>query len=138
MAKPKSISWILDFTSKLDDIEKVKCLQANDNSAMRTILKYALDPNIKWQLPPGDPPYKPQEENDDLAIILYQEARKLYLFIEGGNPNLRPMKRESLFIDLLQRVDPNDAKMILAFKDKKMPFKGITPEIVNQAYPGLI
>ena len=36
----KSIAWILDFTSKLpNDEEKVKCLQANDNTAIRTVLK---------------------------------------------------------------------------------------------------
>ncbi len=133
----KSISWILEFTSKLpNEEEKIKCLQANDNSAIRTILKFALDPNIKWALPEGDAPYKPcqypHQEN-----MLYSECRRLYLFIEGGNPNLKVLKRESMFIELLQTIDPDDAKMIISIKDKKLPWKGLTAKTVLKAYPGL-
>lgn len=133
----KSISWILDFTSKLpNDEEKIKCLQANNNNAILTILKYAYDPNIKWALPAGDPPYKPCEfphqEN-----MLYMEIRRLYLFIEGGNPNLKQLKRETMFIEMLQSIDPEDAKMILAMKDKKLPYKGLNAKLVLKAFPGL-
>jgi hypothetical protein len=60
------------------------------------------------------------------------------LFIEGGNPNLTPLKRESLFIGLIESIDPEDAKVLLAAKDKKLPVKGITSTIVNEAFPGLI
>jgi hypothetical protein len=117
--------------------EKLDILRKNDSSAIRTVLKYALDPNIKWDLPEGEPPYKPCEYLDQHSM-LYQEARRLYLFIEGGNPNLKPIKKESLFINLLESVDPMDAKVLLAAKDKKLPYKGITSNLINEAYPGLI
>jgi hypothetical protein len=117
--------------------EKINVFRKNDSSALRTVLKYALDPAIKWALPAGDPPYKPTAYLDQQPM-LYNEARRLYLFIEGGNPNLTPLKRETLFIGLLESIDPADAKMLLAAKDKKLPVKGITAAIVNEAFPGLI
>ena len=115
--------------------EKINVFRKNDSSALRTVLKYALDPTIKWALPPGAPPYKPTSYLDQQSM-LYQEAKRLYLFVEGGNPNLTPLKRESLFIGLLESIDPEDAKVLLAAKDKKL--KGITTAIVNEAFPGLI
>ncbi len=117
--------------------EKINVFRKNDSSALRTVLKYALDPAVKWALPPGAPPYKPAPYLDQQSM-LYSEARRLYLFIEGGNPNLNPLKRESLFIGLIESIDPEDAKVILAAKDKKLPVKGITAAIVNEAFPGLI
>jgi hypothetical protein len=133
----KSVSWILDFTSKLpNDDEKIKCLQANDNTALRTILKYAYDPNITWALPEGDPPYKPCEYPHQ-ENMLYQEIRRLYLFLQGGNPNLKQLKRESMFIEVLQSVDPEDAKLLLAIKEKKLPYKGLNSKLVQKAYPGI-
>ena len=136
----KAISWILNFTAKLpNEEEKIKCLRANDNNAIRTILKFALDPNIKWALPEGAPPYTPSQfphqENN-----LYQEVRRLYLFLDpatGGNPNLNSLKRESLFVTALQEVDPEDAKLLLAIKDKTLPYEGLTSETVLKAFPGL-
>jgi hypothetical protein len=134
----KSISWILDFTSKLpNDEEKIKCLQANDNSAIRMILKCCFDPHINWLLPEGTAPYTPcQFPNVD--NMLYAEARRLYLFVEGGNPDLKPLRREAMFIDLLQSVTPSDAELLISIKDKKMPYKGLTIKHVQAAYPGLI
>ena len=115
--------------------EKINVFRKNDSSALRTVLKYALDPAVKWALPAGAPPYKPAPYLDQQAM-LYNEARRLYLFIEGGNPNLTPLKRETLFIGLLESIDPEDAKVLLAAKDKKL--KGVTAAIVNEAFPGLI
>lgn len=133
----KPISWILDFTSKLpNEEEQIKCLQANNNSALLTILKFCFDPNIKWLLPEGDAPYKPCEY-PNVDNMLYTEARRLYLFIEGGNPNLTQLKRESMFVDLLQSINPEDAKLLVSIKDKKLPYKGLSSKTVLKAFPGL-
>jgi len=117
--------------------EKINIFRKNDSSALRTVLKYALDPAVKWALPPGAPPYKPAPYLDQQSM-LYHEARRLYLFIEGGNPALTPLKRETLFIGLLESIDPHDANLLVTIKDKKLPVKGITTAIVNEAFPGLI
>ena len=133
----KSIAWILEFTSKLpNDEEKIKCLQANDNDAIRTILQYCFHPSAKWLLPEGAPPYKPCEY-PNVENMLYAEIRKLYLFLEGGNDNLTQIKREKMFIDLLESITPEDAKLLVSIKDKKLPFEGLTPEIIKKAYPGI-
>lgn len=133
----KSIAWILEFTSKLpNEEEQIKCLQANDNSAIRTVLKFCFDPNIKWLLPEGDAPYKPCEY-PNMDNMLYSEARRLYLFVEGGNPNLTTLKRESMFVELLQSITPEDAKLLISIKDKKLPYKGLTSKTVLKAFPGL-
>lgn len=135
----KSISELLTECSKLPSTkQRVEFLQQNDSLAMRVILQYALDPRIVWNLPPGEPPYKPCEFLDQQAR-LFQELRKLYLFIkDSGAPDLPAIKRETLFIQFLEGIDPQDAKMLCSVKDKKLPFKGITVNVINTAFPGLI
>lgn len=131
------ISTILDEVSAEKSInEKVRILQENDSSALRTILVFALHPDAKWLLPKGKVPYKSIAalENDTL---LYSEARRLYLFLEGGNPNLQQTRREHLFIQLMESLPPAEAKLLEMVKDKKLP-KGITPFLVNKAFGDLI
>lgn len=138
MAQRKAISWILNFTNDLpNDVERIKCLQANDGPAIRSILKYALDPSVEWLLPEGDPPFEINGE-DFSELKFYSEARKLYLFVAGGNDNIHPIKRERLFIDFLSSIYEEDAKMVLAAKNKTLPWKNITKKLVKKAFPGLI
>lgn len=137
MSQRKSIAWILEFTSKLpNEEEQIKCLRANDIEPIKTILRFCFDPRIKWLLPEGPAPYDPPQMPND-ASGLYAEARKLYLFVDGGNNNLHPLKREKLFLDLLQSVTAEDANLLVSIKDKKFPFKGLTAKTVLKAYPGL-
>ena len=117
-----------DFEKKID---KIDWLYRNDSPALRAILKYAYDPKVKFILPEGAPPYK-QNQLPDLQSVLYSELRKLYLFIEGGNPNLKQTRREYLFIQLLENLDKEDAELIVAVKDKKIPYKGITKKFVEE------
>jgi hypothetical protein len=133
-----SISEILNICSKLPNEEKVKCLVQNDTAAMRAVLQYALDPRVEWLLPIGAPPYKPCEFPDQEGN-LFRDIRKLNLFVRGGDhPTMHILKRETLFIQFIETLDPADAALICSIKDKKLPYKGITAKIVNQAYPGLI
>jgi hypothetical protein len=133
----KSIAWILEFTSKLPNKEeKLKCLRANGRPEMLTILKYAFDPEVVWLLPPGAPPYTPSEEGNN-EKVLWGEVRKLYHYIKGGNDNLNQIKRERMFIELLEHVAPEDAELLVHIKDKKLPFTGITARMVKDAFPGI-
>jgi hypothetical protein len=116
--------------------DRVRVLQEYANPVLVQILKYGLDPAIVWDLPKGAPPYKKNEYTDQQSN-LYREARRLYLFLKDGNPNLTPVKREMLFIQLLETIDPEDAEILIAAKDKKFP-KSINIKMVNQAFPGLI
>lgn len=117
--------------------DRIRLLQENNSAPLQTILKYAFDPTIKFLLPTGPAPYKATEAIDQEGRLL-QELRRLYLFIEGGNPNLSKVKREMLFLQLLESIDPSDAELLVAVKDKKLPFKNINEKIVRQAFPGLL
>jgi hypothetical protein len=84
------------FKSKED---KIKVLRENDHFAIKTILQGAFDPRIKWLLPEGEPPYKPNDLVDQENVLIH-DARKLMHFVEGGNPNLKQLKRESMFVEM--------------------------------------
>jgi hypothetical protein len=132
----KPISWILEFTSKLpNDNEKIKCLQDNGVVPIKQILHYCYHPNVKWLLPEGDPPYIPS--SDASETDLYKATSKLYLFIEGGHPTLNQVKREAMFIEMLQSILPEDAKLMLCVKDKKLPYEGLNANIVKKAFPDI-
>ena len=130
------IFQVLEHASQLKSTEdKINFLRTNGSPALHQILKYAFDPSIVWDLPKGAPPYTPciypaQE------MRLFAEARRLYLFLKGGNPNLSKLKREALYIELLESIHPEDAKLLVDVKDKKIPYKGITAKLVKEAFPG--
>lgn len=132
------IFQILEQASQLKGTEeKVAFLRNNDSGALRAILKYALDPSVVWDLPEGDPPFKPCPYPAQ-EMRLMAEVRRLYLFIKGGNPNLTKIKREALYIELLESIHPEDAKLLNAVKSKKIPYKGITTKLVKETFPDLI
>lgn len=133
-----SVSEILGRVSNhKNEADKIRELRANNGVALHAILRGAFDPTIKWLLPEGEPPYKPNDLVDQ-QHILYAECRKFYLFIEGGNPNLKQLRREQLFVEMLEMIDPEDAKLLVAVKDKHMPYTSITIDLINKAFPGLI
>jgi len=108
------------------------------NSLMLKMLKYNFDPNIEFDLPEGDPPFKKNDAINDNDSGLYGEERRLYLFIKGGNPNLKSVRREELFIQVLESIHPREAKVLLAVKDKSLSYKGLTKKLVEEAFPGLL
>ena len=109
-------------------------MRANDSFVLRVILQGAFDPKIVWLLPEGKPPYKPSELTDQENVLI-RDARKIKYFIEGLHPNLNQLKRESMFIEMLESVAPKDAELLCSIKEKKLPFKGITAEQVLAALP---
>ena len=132
------VAEFLEKVSKLKKKEeKVAALKANDSFVIRTIMQGAFDPRIVWALPEGEPPYKPNDLVDQENVLIH-DARKLIHFVEGGNPGLKQIKREALYVEMLETVTPADAKMLVAIKDKKLPWKGITADVVKEAYPGLL
>ena len=132
------VAEFLEKVSKLKKKEeKVEALKFNDSFVLRTILQGAFDPRIKFLLPEGDPPYRVNDLVDQENVLI-KDARKLVYFVEGSHPNMKQVKREQLFIEMLETVAPADAKLLLAIKEKKLPWKGITADIVKEAYPGLL
>ena len=131
---------IAEFLEKVGKLkrtqEKIDALKHNDSLVLRIILQAAYDPNVKWALPPGVPPYKANELVDQEHVLI-KECEKLKYFIVGFYDNLQPLKRETMFVEFLERLAPKDAELICLIKDKK-PIKGITYQHVVEALPGLI
>jgi hypothetical protein len=135
-----AISQILKTCSELPGYgnQRAQYLAQNDTLALRVVLQYALDPRVKFILPIGTPPYKPTDHLDQEGN-LFRDFRKLSNFIEGGGyPDMHPIKRETLFVQFIEGLFPQDAELICSVKDKKIPYKGITAKLVNQAFPGLV
>lgn len=116
--------------------EKIKILQENNSQALRSLLKWNFDPNITSDLPEGDVPYN----KNDAPIgtehtILEREARGLWRFIKGAN-TLSRMKREQLFIQLLEGLHETEAEIVCLVKDKELQSKyRITHAVVKEAFP---
>ena len=134
----KSLSEILklaDEAPKKQD--KLDVLREYDCPPLRTILVSCYSPYVKWLLPEGAPAYKPSDLTD-IETRLYQESKHLYLFVEGGNPNLTAHKRQTIFVQILETITPKDAELLIGCKDKQLPYKSITKKLVEEAFPGLI
>ena len=138
----KGIAEILEECSKIDGIgsreKKVAFLKKNSHAAMKAVLGFCFDPKIKWMLPEGDCPYKPAGEEEDIHSTLYNDYRKLHIFVESVEYHkMKPLQREKLFINFLESLHPSDARMIIAVKDGALPWKGITKKLVQEAFPGI-
>ena len=118
--------------------KKEVLLKHGNHGALKQVLKYTYDPNIKFLLPPGNPPYNSVVDESENPTYLYGLLRKLYLFVEGGNPNLKPARREYLFIELLESVHPSEAELLCQIKDKKLKCNGLTYNLVKETFPELI
>lgn len=106
-----------------------------ETRAINIILDLTFNPKIKWLLPPGTPPYNASDQLDS-QNVLKSDARKLAYFINTKEGlNMKPLRRETMFIELLEAVDKNDAKLLISIKDGKIPYNGITKKLVQEAIP---
>lgn len=130
-----SISEIVNKATELSSVdEKVAWLRKHDNVALRTILKYMYDKNVEFLIPNTAPPWK---KNDYVGVegMLYNEARRLKIFVKGGGyDNLNQVKREQLFISMLEDVDNADAELLCKMIAQK-PLKGLSKNVVVTAFP---
>lgn len=111
-----------------DDISKLA--NYKDDAALKILFCAAFMPENKIILPDGVPPYK--EDSAPLGMspaILKQELRKLYVFCRK---DLKPVKREDLFIQLLENIHPSEAKILIALKDQNLTtlYPKITHKVV--------
>lgn len=118
--------------------EKIEYLKQNRTPELTKVLVATYDRRLDWALPEGTPPYTPTKKEYDLQNVLKKDIRLLYIFIKcPQSEGLRQYKRENIFIELLERVDPDDAKLLLGMKDRKLPYEGITENLIREAFPDL-
>jgi len=118
--------------------EKRQVLTDRDNFATRALLQLNYHPDVKWYLPPGKPPYTPGQVADSTPNSLHFEVKKLDYYVDPSPHDIPQLRRESMFVELLERVDPNDAKLILAVKDRKLSYKGLSYKLVRDTWPDLL
>ena len=67
-----------------------------------------------------------------------KEYTRFYNFCKGGNDQLKSLRRETMFINMLEGLHPLDAEILCLVKDKNLEEKySINKEIVSEAYPDI-
>jgi hypothetical protein len=159
---------ILNLVSKQrTNAKKVEVLRKYEDPSLKAVFIWNFDESVISVLPPGDVPYSAVNEMDSFKGTLSEkiadavskmgelgttslgsqdqgrssirkEYQRFYNFIRGGNDSLSSLRRETMFINILQGLHPFEAEIICLIKDKKLETKyKITKEIVSEAYPDI-
>ena len=131
-------SEILDKLGKIKSKkDKVSHLKEYNSDSLRMVIKASFDPKIKWSLPEGEVPFRANDapEGTEHSVLSY-EARKLWHYIEGGDPTLSQNKRETMFVQLLESLHPDEADILVAAKDKVLhqKYKGLSKNVDMEAF----
>ena len=128
------------FESLTKKEDKVKLLKENNHPALQDILRINFDADVVSVLPAGAPPY----EKDDApkghsSSSLFKLHRQFKYFFKGPFANqVQPIRREGIFLNILESIHPTEADVLVAAKDRKLKVKGLTKALVDEAFPGLI
>lgn len=130
---------VLDKAQKArSKAQKIDILQKNESWALKDILRGTFDSTVKWNLPEGEPPYTPSEAHN-APTNLHKVHKQFVYFVKGvrESERLNRIKRESIFIGLIEGIHPEDAKLVIAMINKTKP-EGITRNVVEEAFPNLL
>jgi len=159
---------VLDATSKQrSKANKVKVLQKYSHPSIKALMIWNFDETVVSLLPPGEVPYATNLEdetatgtlsekindavskmselrttslgaNDQGKASIRKEFTKFYNFIKGGNDSLSGLRRETMFINILQGLHPLEAEILILVKDKDLESKyKISRDVVSQAFPDI-
>ena len=120
--------------------KKVAVLQEYRDDSLTAILIWNFDERSISAMPEGPVPYKP----NDVPVgtdhtSLRREWKQLYHFVKGGNDRLNNLRRESMFVQMLEGLHPKEAEIVCLVKDKRLTdvYK-ITQQQVEEAYPDIV
>ena len=143
----KSLHEIFTEVGKVTAVsKKAEILQKYETDGLKHILRGAYDKRIEWIVPDSPPPYEPSDAPDwDLADLHLERevmATGRFALFDGQPTNqgkdLTTVRREQLFIQLLEGLHPTEADILLSMVKKRLDYKGLTSNLVNQAFPNLI
>jgi len=120
-----------------DKPKKIEVLRKYDTNELRMLMKGAFDPKLEWLMPEGSPPYKVNDAPVGTEHTwLKQEVKRMFHFLKGGNPQLSQMKRDNMFIQMLEGLCEEEAKLLIQVKDKELNkhYKGLTANLVKEAF----
>ena len=134
-----------------DKAKKVAVLQKYDSPNMRSLLMCAFNPDIEWLLPEGQVPYIENDAPEGTEhSTLAQEGRTIHNYVKRkvnnpvagapewvfGNTSLNDMKRETMFIQLLEGLSAREAEVLCLAKDRTLhrKYKGLNASTVQAAF----
>ena len=119
--------------------EKIELLQEYNSQGLRSLLIINFDESLKFLLPEGDVPFTPNDAPAGTEHTrLVHEYRGLYRFFKGGDASIKGMKREQLFVQLLEGLHQDEANMLVAACNKDLQAKyRITKQVVSEAFPSI-
>lgn len=130
----EAIEEVQKAKTKADKVDKLK---KNDSWALKDILRGTYDSTVKWLLPPGEPPYTPNDGHNAPSNLLKRNKEFAYFAKGGPGGKLPAYKREKIFIGLIESIDPKDARLVISMINKEK-LKGITRPVIEEAFPGLL
>ena len=136
------IHEILDLVSEQrTKAKRVDILKEYRDDSLTAILIWNFDDRVQSAVPDGQVPYKENEVpvgTDHTS--LRREWKQLYHFIKGGNDSLSGLRRESMFIQLLEGLHPKEAEIICLVKDKELEevYPKVTLDVVKEAFPDIV
>ena len=135
------LNEILDYVeTQKTRAKKVQALQEYRDDSLTAILIWNFDDRVQSAIPEGQVPYKENEVpvgTDHTS--LRREWKNLFHFIKGGNDELSSLRRETMFIQMLEGLHPEEAKIICLVKDKNLTEKyKLTRELVSEAFPDIV
>tara|TARA_B100000287_G_scaffold146164_1_gene137898 strand:- start:2452 stop:3036 length:585 start_codon:yes stop_codon:yes gene_type:complete len=126
--------------------KKIDILQKHGGDFLKSLFIWNYDDTIVSMIPEGDVPYQPLDleaapdpkKGIPSRSTLRNEWKRLYNFVKGGNDALNKIKRESMFINMLESIHPEEAKILCLVKDKSLhTLYPINREVVSEAYPDI-
>jgi hypothetical protein len=133
MAVKTLASIISEIEKQKTKVGQIKAILDNDSEALRTVFEFTFDPMLQWLVPDTDPPYRPLTEAIDQEGNFYREIKKLVYFTNTPEGlNTRQVKREQLYIQVLESIDAEDAKLLLRMRRKEIK---VMVWAIKEAYP---
>jgi len=149
--------------------KKIEVLKKYDDTSLRRLFVWNFDESITSILPEGPVPYVGYDEqntysgtlstkieheirtmyehgNFSLGVsdqqghtTIRRESKNFYHFVKGGNNGINAIRRETMYINILQGLHPLEAEILTLVKDKKLQTKyNISKDVISAAYPDIV
>lgn len=140
MAKKLIHEVLTEASKQTKKPDRIAYLQKHSTPALKDVLRIAFDDDVVSLLPAGSPSYEKDTAPPGHEFLnLHRGHRRFKYFFKGPVANSTPaLRREGMFLSFIESLNGVEAEMVIAAKDKKLKYKGITKALVKEAFPNLI